>query len=174
MSRLEYRVVKVMSDGTMIPAGNGKWLPERQIAKKMMGFWKKQYAEWGWVEDLLIDTRRTEEPDNRKPMDSFNGKPVYNWDHVYWEIMEPGSYVDRAIYEHMLNVLPPAYWTRDVLQVGEPYSHKANPEHDNRCEATYSTFVRVTDEVWEYRGHCFRGKTTESGTNIPCAWVSIT
>ncbi len=172
MSRTEYRVMKKLESGTEIPAGQEGWIPEKEVAEKLKAYWINQYKEWGFKSrEVFLESRETDEPDNRVPMETYNGKPVYNWDHVYWEIMEPGSYVNREIADHMLNVLPPAYWTRNVIQLGEPYDHRPLPDDPEKYAPTYDTFVRVTDEVWEYRGHCFKGKTEESAKKVPCSWI---
>lgn len=73
--------------------------------------------------------------------------------------MQPGDYVAAEIVDELRDCLPPAWNTRDLFQLGEPYSHREDPE-TGKCRATYTTFVR--DEIgWYYCGHCFAGRREE-------------
>jgi hypothetical protein len=77
-------------------------------------------------------------------------KTYANWDCDLDDYLQIGDVVDEEIYDHFLNVLPPAYWSSTLLQMGEPFSH--GPEG-----ATYCT-LHKTEHGWEYAGHCYRGK----------------
>lgn len=59
--------------------------------------------------------------------------------------------VDQEMVDYFLEVLPPAYWSSSIVQMGEPYDHAEEG-------ATYATLQR-TPEGWAYAGHCYRGKT---------------
>ena len=65
--------------------------------------------------------------------------------------LQIGDVVDETMAEYFLCVLPPAYCTSKLIQIGEPYSHANGAE-------TYST-IELTAEGWVYRGHCHKGKT---------------
>ena len=96
---------------------------------------------------------------------SLNGKPVFTEDAFRYETAKVGDYVEQAVVDNAMNCLPPACMRSDCSQVGEPYSHRQDPD-TGRWRATYSTFRRVTDGpdgIWEYRGNCFLGENTERG-----------
>lgn len=64
-----------------------------------------------------------------------------------------GQYVSEDIYYEMLECVPPAFSSRTIMQVGEPY--------DNDMETfanLYSTFAR-DKQGWRYMGHCLKGRT---------------
>lgn len=76
-----------------------------------------------------------------------------------------GDFVAESVVDDIMDLLPPACMTSACSQMGEPYSHREDPE-TGRWRATFATFRRVTSEhggIWEYRGHCFRGETVERG-----------
>ncbi len=55
-----------------------------------------------------------------------------------------------------INILPPATHRADLVQFGEPYSHR--PDVEGNWRATYHTAAKVDGE-WRYMGNCFRGQT---------------
>lgn len=77
---------------------------------------------------------------------------------------EPGDLVTQEVVDEYMNALPPACMRSDCSQLGEPYSHREDPE-SGKFRATYLTFAKVAPGLWEYRGHCFRGENTERGTD---------
>lgn len=77
---------------------------------------------------------------------------------------EPGDWVTQEVVDEYMNALPPACMRSDCSQLGEPYSHREDPE-SGKFRATYLTFAKVAPGLWEYRGHCFRGENTERGTD---------
>ena len=95
----------------------------------------------------------------------YNGKDVYTTDTFDYAIAQPGDYVTQEVVNDAMDCLPPACMTSACSQMGEPYSHRQDPE-TGRWRATYATFRRVTsgpDGIWQYCGHCFRGETVERG-----------
>lgn len=79
-----------------------------------------------------------------------------------------GDLVEEAVVEDAINVLPPACMRSDCTQMGEPYSHREDPE-TGKFRATYSTFKAVSgtfpNRIWMYCGKCFRGENVERGTD---------
>lgn len=73
--------------------------------------------------------------------------------------MEPGDLVEESIVDAIVNDLPPATLTRDLVQGGEPYSHAVDPRTE-RWRPTFLTFSRDAGQ-WTFRGYCFRGETVE-------------
>lgn len=99
----------------------------------------------------------------------YNNKEVYTPETFSYSTAQVGDYVSEAVVDDAMNCLPPACMTSECAQMGEPYSIRQVPE-TKRWKATYTTFRRVTDGrngIWEYRGHCFRGETTERGKDPP-------
>lgn len=95
----------------------------------------------------------------------YNGKEVFTQDTFSYEDIEIGDYVEQAVVDDVMNMLPPACMRSSCSQVGEPYSHRQDPD-TGKWRATYATFKRVTsgnDGIWEYCGHCFCGENEERG-----------
>lgn len=64
-----------------------------------------------------------------------------------------GDAVEEAFADWALNIMPPACWKSDLIQVGEPHSHIHG-------RATFATFHRE-GKTWHFAGHCHRGKIAE-------------
>ena len=100
----------------------------------------------------------------------YNGKEVFTRETFSYEKVNIGDYVDAGVVMDAMELLPPATMSVLCAQVGEPYSHKQDPD-TGKWRATYSTFKCVkggwNDGVWEYCGNCFAGETEERGKNTP-------
>lgn len=96
----------------------------------------------------------------------YNGKEVHTRDTFSYNTAQVGDLVDSEFVMDMMDLLPPACMSLRCAQVGEPYSHREDPE-TGKFRATFSTFKCLhggwNEGVWEYRGNCFRGETTERG-----------
>lgn len=88
---------------------------------------------------------------------------IYTTEDFRYDTAKVGDFVEQAVVDEAVNALPPACLTARCVQMGEPYSHI--PDHAGRWRATYATFAKVCEGVWEYRGHCFRGQTDEPIAN---------
>ena len=84
---------------------------------------------------------------------------IYTTEVFRYETAKVGDLVEQAVVDEAMNCLPPACMTARCAQMGEPYSHL--PDHTGTWRATYATFSKVCEGVWEYRGHCFSGQTDE-------------
>lgn len=97
---------------------------------------------------------------------TYNGRPVYTTDTIPDGGLKIGDHVSAEYVMEMMDVLPPACMRRSCAQLGEPYSHREDPE-TGRWRATYMTFKCLTGDftsgVWEYCGNCFQGENTERG-----------
>lgn len=93
-----------------------------------------------------------------------NGKEVYTQATFSYSMAKVGDYVEEAVVDDAMDCLPPACMSRHCAQMGEPYSHREDPE-TGMWRATYATFKACVDApgIWEYCGHCFRGETVERG-----------
>ena len=96
---------------------------------------------------------------------TYNGKEVWSQDNFDYSTVQVGDYVEQAIVDDAMDLLPPACMTSACAQIGEPYSHREDPK-TGKFRATYATFKRVTsgrDGIWQYCGHCFQGENVERG-----------
>lgn len=97
---------------------------------------------------------------------TFNGKKVKAQDEFDYALAQIGDYVTADVVMEAMNSLSPACMRLGCSQLGEPYSHRQEPD-TGRFRPTYATFRCITggygSGVWEYRGHCFRGETDERG-----------
>ena len=99
----------------------------------------------------------------------YQNKEVFTLDTFSYSTAQVGDYVSEAVVDDAMDCLPPACMTSECAQLGEPYSHRHDPD-TGRWRATYATFRRVTDGrdgIWEYRGHRVCGETTERGEDPP-------
>lgn len=98
----------------------------------------------------------------------YNGKEVFTRDNFSYETVKIGDYVEEAIVEDAINILPPACMAFECTQIGEPYSHRQDPD-TGKWRATYSTFKVIggvyPTRIWEYCGNCFRGENVERGVD---------
>lgn len=96
----------------------------------------------------------------------YERKEVWTEETFDYQKVQIGDYVDQAVVNNAMNCLPPAHMTSQCSQMGEPYSHREDPE-TGTLRATYATFKKVAGEwpngIWQYCGHCFRGETVERG-----------
>lgn len=96
----------------------------------------------------------------------YEGKEVFTEETFTYENAKIGDYVEQAVVDNAMDCLSPACMTSRCSQLGEPYSHRMDPE-TGRWRPTYATFKRVCGEwpnaIWEYCGHCFRGENVERG-----------
>ena len=97
---------------------------------------------------------------------TYNGKEVITEYSFSYDAAQVGDYVEASIVMNAMDCLPPACMRLDCAQLGEPYSHREDP-NIGRWRATYATFRCVKGDwnegIWEYRGHCFCGEATERG-----------
>ncbi len=97
---------------------------------------------------------------------TYNGKEIWTQETFDYSKVQIGDYVDQAVVDNAMDCLPPACMSSRCSQLGEPYSHRQDPD-TGKWRATYATFKRVAgtwpEGVWEYCGHCFCGETAERG-----------
>lgn len=96
----------------------------------------------------------------------YQGKEVWTQENFDYSKVQIGDYVEQAVVDNAMDCLPPACMRSDCSQMGEPYSHREDPE-TGKLRATYATFKRVVGEwpngIWQYCGHCFCGENVERG-----------
>lgn len=100
----------------------------------------------------------------------YNGKEVISADKFSYDTAKIGDYIDADVVMNGMDSLPPVSMRLNCAQIGEPYSHRQDPD-TGKWRATYSTFKCIEGDfckgVWEYCGNCFRGETIERGKD-PC------
>lgn len=98
----------------------------------------------------------------------FTVELTHNGNHVYTEDDFPGygqiavgDFVSGDVVRALMDLLPPAYYSSSLAQIGEPCdSVRAD---DGKHYPTYATFRFVAmegeREIWEYCGDCLKGWT---------------
>lgn len=84
-------------------------------------------------------------------------KTLQDWEKKggnFTDFCKVGDKVDKGIVDYFVDVLPPITWRTDLVQCGEPYGHRDNPE-TGRWEAMYITFAKNDSGQWYYAGICF-------------------
>lgn len=94
-------------------------------------------------------------PELYKEEKLYNGKRIYSLSDA--TLLKIGDYVDDKWVNNVRDILPPAYCTSEIVQLGEPYSFELNQE-TGKYESIYATYRKITDGIWEYCGHHFKGR----------------
>lgn len=155
-----YKAVYDITKGDKIyqlPAGNGneiffdRAMAERRVREFNSRLWNRDTK--AYIIDAVYEGKAP------RTCRTYNGKTVYNSDWWFGDIGEVGDYVEQEIADWFLNCVPPRTWTTNMIQCGEPSGSRKEG-------TTYGTLVRVTDDIWEYKGDCLKG-TIDHGTPIP-------
>lgn len=125
---------------------------------------------WGYVEyalpvsDVLLDDFDMV----AEKLTEYEGKKVWIQDEFSFDNISVGDYVDQDVVDDLMDLLPPACMSANCSQIGEPYSHRQDPD-TGAWKATYATFKKVHGHfpqgVWMYCGYCFRGENVERGSD---------
>lgn len=75
----------------------------------------------------------------------YEGKEVWTEDTFSYQKVQVGDYVEQAVVDNAMDCLPPACMTSRCSQMGEPYSHREDPE-TGEWKTTYATFKKVGGE----------------------------
>jgi hypothetical protein len=70
------------------------------------------------------------------------------------QFLQVGDPVDSDFVEWARDIMPPAHWTGQMIQIGEPQSHV-----DGR--ATFATFHLPSGSQWVFAGYCWRTEAKE-------------
>lgn len=139
--------------GYTLTAGNPIVFPERILAEKYM----ENYKSHPWFHHELYIRETIYEGKSLTPCREYNGKQVYNSSWYYGiDALNVGDLVEQNIVDELMDCLPPACMRSDCSQLGEPASHKEDAS--GNYKATYTTFKKVAEGIWEYCGDCFRGE----------------
>mgnify|MGYP000164020553 CR=1 FL=1 len=74
----------------------------------------------------------------------YKGKEVLTQNTFDYSTAQVGDYVEQAVVDDAMNCLPPACMSAACFQMGEPYSHREDPD-TGKWRATYATFKRCLD-----------------------------
>ena len=61
--------------------------------------------------------------------------------------LQVGDEVDENLADYFLGVLPPAFYSHEMIQIGEPSAH------DKNGKPVYQTIQQI-DNHWYYKGIC--------------------
>lgn len=156
-----YKVV-YNHQGYELCAGNPIVFADREMAERYM----RGYQRKPWFTDPLYIVEATYEGRRLKPCREYEGKRVYNWDYWTYEGAEIGDLVEEEIVDDAINAVPPACMRSSCMQCGEPSDTRID-EEDGNAYATYSTFKKVAEGIYEYCGDCFKGENVQRGKEIP-------
>lgn len=74
--------------------------------------------------------------------------------------------MSQDVVDNAVNCLPPACMRSDCTQLGEPYSHREDP-NSGKWRPVFATFKRTTyageNSIWQFCGYCFAGENKERG-----------
>lgn len=122
------------------PCGNGndvKLTPEQQLAI---------------LELVQAERKKITDRDTVKTLQGWRDSGLCSLE-LY---LFPGDTVDGEFVEYFVDLLPPRNMRSTCTQIGEPFSHEK--DEDGRYRATYDTFHRLSDGLWQFDGHCFAGE----------------
>ena len=58
----------------------------------------------------------------------YEGKEVWTEETFSYQKVQVGDYVEQAVVDNAMDCLPPACMTSRCSQMGEPYSHREDPD----------------------------------------------
>ena len=149
-------------NGYRLHVGNAQTFPTRKAAET----YKKHYESYTWWDNELFIEEVEYEGVPLSESKFYNGKEVIDEEHYFGlNAHEIGDYFTDEKVMDFMDMLPPACMRSDCSQIGEPTSHKLDENGNSR--ATYATFKRIADGIWEYCGDCFKGENVQRGTEIP-------
>ena len=156
-----YQVV-YYNNGYRLTAGNPQIFPTLKAAEA----YKKHYESYPWMDYKLLIEEVEYEGVPLSESKFYNGKEVIDKEHYFGlDACEIGSYFTENMVNDFMDMLPPACWRSDCAQIGEPSSHRI--DENGNGKATYATFKRIAEGIWEYCGDCFRGENVKRGTELP-------
>lgn len=151
---------KVVYDykGNQIQCGNPYVFYDKEMAERYRKNYEDLYKSWG-KDEIPYIVEAIYEGKKPKPNKEYQGKTLFIQHNWWGEIGKVGDLVEEAIAMDIANCVPPRTFTKNMIQCGEPAS--------SATEGTlYSTFIKIDDDVWEYKGDCLAGHTEQDWTPI--------
>lgn len=152
---------KVVHDykGTQLYCGNPIVFHDKEMAERYKKLYEKLYKKWlsDEVPYIAEEIYKGKRP---VPNKEYQGKTVFVMENWCCDVGRIGDLVEHKIAMEIANCVPPRNFSTGYIQCGEPSDH---------CKEgiLYATFVRVDDDVWEYKGECLAGHTEQDWTPIP-------
>ncbi len=147
--------------GYQLYAGNPIIYHDREMAELAAEEFNNRPWNNGDKAFVIKDIYRGQKP---VPCRTFEGKTVYN--RSYWTYNRPvGSLVEEEIVDDLMNCVPPLTMRSNCMQTSEPHNHKED-EKTGQVKATYATFKKVAEGIYEYCGDCFKGENEMRGKEI--------
>lgn len=146
---------------------------DRQIGLYKLSINENKKEEIYFIE--ILEDLEKEDDDTFIIFKNFNDAKKYFDDYINvktmneWKQSDKNDFsdfckVDDKVSEDIINyfrdVMPPIIDRNNLLQVGEPYSHKLDKQ-DNKFKPTYITFEKE-ENFWVYKGDCFKDKLEEN------------
>ena len=142
-------------------AGNPQTFPTRKAAEA----YKKHYESYSWWDNELFVEEVEYEGVPLSESIIYNGKEVVDKEHYFGlDAHEIGTYFTEDMINDFMDMLPPACMRSDCSQIGEATSSRV--DENGNGHATYATFKRIAEGIWEYCGDCFRGENVMRGTEL--------
>lgn len=94
-----------------------------------------------------------------------NMEKIYTLQEWDFSKNKPGDKVTNEVVQYYMDMLPPAYYSSSLAQIGEPYSMRIDPD-TGKTRSTYATF-KGNGNGWTFCGHCFLQETEERGQEPP-------
>lgn len=140
---------------------NPEYTTLRDEVRKLLA--QRRNELWEMFLEHEEDIMRAAFPEKYTVNLSYDGKHVYTIDDFpCCGKLHIGEYVDWCVVQDLMDVLPPAYYSSSLAQLGEPHDHIPM---DGKYYPTYATFrfvaIAGSDEVWKYCGNCLKGWATE-------------
>ena len=152
ISQTGYEVVYDFK-GDIIHVGNPIVFPSLELAEKYKNNMQPRYR----LDHELIIKEVIWEGKKMTDCRIHNGKKVVNSDWYYGlDTLYVGDYVEDEVVDSLINSISPVSLNEGYFQMGSARNHIENKE--GKLRATYATFVKVSIDVWEYRGDCFKGE----------------
>ena len=137
---IDVNVTQMLNGGTHFKDQNGN-LIELTLTHK-----------FAVLQCTLIEQDRLKYNHKKKTFDEWTESGAIDFD-AYVDLHDE---VDEAIVDNFLELLPPAFHTSCLMQMGEPNEHLEDDR--GNFAPTFMTFEKVGSK-WYYRGYCFCGKT---------------
>lgn len=96
-------------------------------------------------------------------------KTVISLDRFCLDTLQVGDVVAAEVIDYLRNNQSPALDWFSLFQAGGAVCTRLVPAPTKtiRCCNSYTTFARISDNAWEYRGCCLRGESRERGCIAP-------
>ena len=155
-----YQVVYYYN-GYRLTAGNPQTFPTLKAAET----YKRNYESYPWMDHELLIEEVDYEGVPLSESKIYNGKEVIDEMHYFGlDACEIGDYFTEDMVMDFMYALPPVCMRSDCSQMGEPITRRID-DH-GKCRNTYETFKKISDDIWEYCGDCFRGENMRRGKEL--------